>query len=462
MYIGYSASLVSHTSWGAVLTDDYHERSRIFGTWQAMNILGLFLILGVPPLALWLAGTEDPALGVHAMGWVIMTALPLAVLLAVSVVPERARVGTGHHKLSDIFGLLKLPLLRQLLAADLLAALAPGLTGALFLFFFEAARGYPPAEASALLLFYFAAGLLAAPLWVRFARRRGKHRALVWALILYMVFQTAILLMPAGNFPLAAVRHGAGRSAGGGAGLPDAGHARRCVRPRDAAHRRGANRAVLCGARCRAEAWLCHSGGAQLPDPRADRLCAKARRGQRRPRRSSACNGCSSCRRWCSPAWRCWSSANGRSMPPARRKPPPRWSAGRRRRRARLGTPRIGGRCISVHEMEMAMIGKMTLATLVCLPLLAACTTDQYGNQRMSSAGTGALIGAAGGATVGALTGGNVAAGAAIGAGAGAIVGIVADDKNRYEDRGGRRYYYDSDGRQYYYDNNNRRRYVNR
>jgi Na+/melibiose symporter-like transporter len=205
MYVGYSASLVSHTSWGAVLTDDYHERSRIFGAWQTMNILGLFLILGVPPLALWLAGSEDPALGVHAMGWTIIIALPLAVMLAVSVVPERPRVGSGHHKMSDIFGVLKLPLLRRLLLADILAALAPGLTGALFLFFFEAARGYPPDQASALLLFYFAAGLLAAPLWVRFARRHSKHRALVWALILYMVFQTAILLMPTGNFLAAAL-----------------------------------------------------------------------------------------------------------------------------------------------------------------------------------------------------------------------------------------------------------------
>jgi Na+/melibiose symporter-like transporter len=205
MYMGYSASLVSHTSWGAVLTDDYHERSRIFGTWQAMNILGLFLILGVPPLALLLADTKDPAVGVHAMGWVIITALPLAVLLAVSVVPERARVGEGHHRISDIFGLLKLPLLRQLLLADLFAALAPGLTGALFLFFFEAARGYPADEAMTLLLFYFAAGLAAAPLWVRFARRRGKHRALVVALVLYIVFQTAILLMPPGNFLVAAI-----------------------------------------------------------------------------------------------------------------------------------------------------------------------------------------------------------------------------------------------------------------
>jgi Na+/melibiose symporter-like transporter len=139
------------------------------------------------------------------MGWVIIIALPIAVLLAVSMVPERPRVGSGHHKLSDIFGLLKLPLLRKLLLADLLAALAPGLTGALFLFFFEAARGYPPDQASALLLFYFAAGLLAAPLWVRYARRHSKHKALVWALTLYMVFQTAILLMPPGNFIAAAI-----------------------------------------------------------------------------------------------------------------------------------------------------------------------------------------------------------------------------------------------------------------
>jgi Na+/melibiose symporter-like transporter len=100
---------------------------------------------------------------------------------------------------------MRLPLLRRLLFADLLSSLAPGLSGALLLFFFEAARGYPPAQASTLLLFYFAAGLVAAPVWVRIARRHSKHRAITWALLIYAVLQTATMLIPRDNFALAAL-----------------------------------------------------------------------------------------------------------------------------------------------------------------------------------------------------------------------------------------------------------------
>ncbi|WP_426167202.1 MFS transporter [Sandarakinorhabdus sp. DWP1-3-1] len=204
MYLGFSAALVSHTAWGAVLSDNYHERSRIFGAWQMTNLAGLFLILAVPPAAQALAGSKDAAVGVQAMGWTIIIALPLAVLWNVMRVPEPDRIAGGHHRIGDIFGVMRLPLLRRLLLADLLSSLAPGLSGALLLFFFEAARGYPPAQASTLLLFYFAAGLVAAPFWVRIARRYSKHRAITWALLIYAVLQTATMLIPREQFAIAA------------------------------------------------------------------------------------------------------------------------------------------------------------------------------------------------------------------------------------------------------------------
>lgn len=103
---------------------------------------------------------------------------------------------------------------------------------------------------------------------------------------------------------------------------------------------------------------------------------------------------------------------------------------------------------------------KNPLLALIALVSLAACTTDQYGNQQASRGLKGAGIGAAGGAAVGALTGGDVLAGAAIGAAAGAVIGIATDDKNRYQDRNGQRYYYENGGRQYYYDNRGRKRYT--
>lgn len=204
LYLGYSFVLVSHTSWGAVLSDDYHERSRIFGWWQFANLLGLLSILTVPPVALRLFG-GGPATGIQAMGWAIIAALPLTIAWNLAVVPERDPLGAQSHRLTDIIRVFRLPLMRRLLLVDLLSNLAPGIAGALLLFFFEAARGYPREQASTLLLFYFAAGMLAAPLWVRFARGTSKHRAVMWGLIGYAVFQTGFMLLPANNFPLAAL-----------------------------------------------------------------------------------------------------------------------------------------------------------------------------------------------------------------------------------------------------------------
>lgn len=105
---------------------------------------------------------------------------------------------------------------------------------------------------------------------------------------------------------------------------------------------------------------------------------------------------------------------------------------------------------------------KPLLLALAATVSLSACTTDRYGNEQASRGLKGAGIGAAGGAIVGALTGGDVLAGAAIGAAAGAVVGIVTEDRNRYEDRNGQRYYYERDGRQYRYDERRRRQYMPR
>lgn len=206
MYVGYSVVLVSHMAWGAVLSDDYHERSRIFGWWMAFNMVGMLLILGVPPLTAAVFDA-DRAGGIHAMGWIIAAAFVPTVLLNIIAVPERvSRSGAGHaHGWREMAAVMRLPLLRRILIVDLLASLAPGIAGALLLFFFEAARGYSPAEASLLLIPYFVAGLVAAPFWTVFAQRTSKHHAILWAIGVYMVCQSATLLIPRDNLLLASI-----------------------------------------------------------------------------------------------------------------------------------------------------------------------------------------------------------------------------------------------------------------
>ena len=206
LYIGYSFVYLSHTSWGATLTDDYHERSRLFGWWQATNIAGILAILVVPPLVLGMVGSSDPGAGVHAMGWIIIIGLPLTVAINLIGVPERAAKGHEEHSIRDMLAVARIPLLRRLLWIDLLASMGPGIAGALFLFYFQSAKGYSAQQASTLLLFYFSAGLVGAPLWIWLARKTSKHRAMVVALVAYAALQgVLVFLLPPGNMLLAGI-----------------------------------------------------------------------------------------------------------------------------------------------------------------------------------------------------------------------------------------------------------------
>jgi Na+/melibiose symporter-like transporter len=208
MYAGYSAAAVAHTSWGQALSTDYHERSRIFGWWQGTNMIALMGLLAVPPLVNALGprwGLEpSTALGVHAMGWVLL-ALMLPALLAVSTgVPDGAPLHASPHGWGDVKTALKRPLLQRLLLIDLLATLPAGFGGALLVFFFEATRGFSQADARLLLLFYFAAGLIGAPLWGWVARRTSKHMAVAWAIGSYAVLHMGLVLAPNAGFWVAA------------------------------------------------------------------------------------------------------------------------------------------------------------------------------------------------------------------------------------------------------------------
>jgi glycoside/pentoside/hexuronide:cation symporter, GPH family len=208
MYAGYSAAQVAHTSWGQALSTDYHERSRIFGWWQGFNMVALLSLLAVPPLINALGprwGLEpSSALGVQAMGWVLL-ALMLPALFAVSVgVPDGAAVHASPHGWGDVKNALKRPLLQRLMLIDLLTSLPPGFGGALLVFFFEAARGFSVNEARLLLLFYFAAGLIGAPFWGWIARRTSKHMAVAWAIGSYAVLHVALVMAPNAGFWVAA------------------------------------------------------------------------------------------------------------------------------------------------------------------------------------------------------------------------------------------------------------------
>ncbi|MET0293538.1 MAG: MFS transporter [Phenylobacterium sp.] len=208
VYAGFSITTLAQLAWAAGLTPDYNERSRVYAWWQAGNVVGLILVLTLAPL-LSALGVNGDAAGVAGMGWFILVLMPITVALAVVRVPERILTEEPDRAgLAEYLRLLVRPLIARLLVTDLLVATGPSVTGGLFFFYFERVKGFSHAESGTLLLVYFLGGLLGAPLWTVLAKRTSKHKALAVSQVFYALAIASAFLLPAGNYPAAAVMMG--------------------------------------------------------------------------------------------------------------------------------------------------------------------------------------------------------------------------------------------------------------
>ncbi len=204
LYAGVSIATLSQLAWGAAISPEYNQRSRIYGWWQGGNVVGMILVLTLPVI-LGLFGDKSHAHAVAAMGWFVVLLLPLAVGLAVALVPEPvAPVRKERTNITEYFKLMVRPNVARLLVVDLLVGTGPAITGALFFFFFNRAKGFEKSTASQLLLIYFIGGLVGAPVWTWMARRLGKHRTLCLSSLAYAAVTMITWVLPGRDFALGA------------------------------------------------------------------------------------------------------------------------------------------------------------------------------------------------------------------------------------------------------------------
>lgn len=205
VYAGVSISGLSQLSWAAVLSPQYDQRSRIYGWWQAGNVVGMILVLTLPALLPHL-GFNGHGSGVQAMGWFIVILMPITVALALWKVPEpRITSEVKKSGFREYLALFKRPSVVRILVADLLIGTGPAITGALFFFFFGRVKGFSHADASLLLLIYFVGGLVGAPLWTWLSYKISKHKALAVSGIVYAALTMCALIIPQGAMIPAAV-----------------------------------------------------------------------------------------------------------------------------------------------------------------------------------------------------------------------------------------------------------------
>ena len=199
-YAGWSVVSLAQLALAANISQDYNERSRIYGWWQSAFLIGMLAVMILPRLIF--KGQN----GMTGMAWLVIIMMPVFAVFTALMVRERPVAIIEHRStLMDYFRLFRRKIVRQLIATELLFGLSAGIASTLILFFFTRVKGIDRGDVSFILITHFVMALIATPLWARLAMKIGKHRALGLSGLVYFLAQTAMMFTPQGNLIYACV-----------------------------------------------------------------------------------------------------------------------------------------------------------------------------------------------------------------------------------------------------------------
>ena len=173
VHLGFSMGSIGYQAWGAQLSRDVHERTRITAFRESMTLVGV-IVASVLPSMLGEGAREQ----MGRFGWVFLAILVAAALLTLVRAPAPGRTSPESRpvRLRDLFAPLGQRAFRRLLAVFMASGVAAAIPSTLVLFFVADvldAASWTPAFLGA----YFLSGALSMPLWVALSRRTGKSVA---------------------------------------------------------------------------------------------------------------------------------------------------------------------------------------------------------------------------------------------------------------------------------------------
>jgi Na+/melibiose symporter-like transporter len=175
--LGYSLATVVHTSWGARLHPDPHQRTRAFAAREGAGLIGVVIAAALP---LWLAATLAP--GLQKMAWIF---IPLLVILGgLTLIAAPGLHGAApkilpRHLLRPFAN----PAFARFVPGFLLNGVAAALPATLVIFFIDDVL-HLHAYSGLFLGLYFVSGAAGLPLWVALARRIGTLDAWMLSMLL--------------------------------------------------------------------------------------------------------------------------------------------------------------------------------------------------------------------------------------------------------------------------------------
>ncbi len=198
--IGTTMIIIPYYAWGAELSADYHERSRVTGARAMFHVVGSFSAQAIPAAGLLFFGLGGTDFVLTTVGTTMLVLMPVCVAITVWRAPEPKIEIQSQIPIRAGLKLMvgNKPFL-QLVMAFMIGSIGLNITTPLYAFFVADVLGSED-QTIYMLCFFYLTSLCAVPFWVWLSGRIGKHRAYITSFFLLALAHPFYLLLGPGDF----------------------------------------------------------------------------------------------------------------------------------------------------------------------------------------------------------------------------------------------------------------------
>jgi Na+/melibiose symporter-like transporter len=203
LYLGFTVVDLPYRAWGAELSTDYDERSRVTGWREAFGYGGTLMSLVIPlvmSIAFARSGAENALFAVAAVVVVLMPLLTTPALAFVRELPARAEPAVAMTWRRGLKVVWRNGPYRRLVICFVFFVTAVSMTASLSFFFVKTVMEETFDRYAVFILAYYVASTLAIPAWFAISRRIGKHRTVVLGIAWLSLWSAFIPLLGPGNY----------------------------------------------------------------------------------------------------------------------------------------------------------------------------------------------------------------------------------------------------------------------
>ncbi|MBT7333260.1 MAG: MFS transporter [Gammaproteobacteria bacterium] len=198
--VGTTMMLIPYYAWGAELSSDYNERSKVTGWRASLGVVGQLTAQVVPAIALFFWGIGGSASVLEMVGITMLVLMPLCVTTTLIKTPEpQQEVKSVVPLMAGLKVMFSNMAFLRLVGAFMIGSIGLNITTPLYIFFVATVLGAEDMSIYMLSCFYLT-NLATIPFWVWLSGKIGKHRAYLASFIIIACAHPFYLFLGEGDF----------------------------------------------------------------------------------------------------------------------------------------------------------------------------------------------------------------------------------------------------------------------